>query len=160
MDFAKSILGEDVYNDLIADINNAKGTKSDQLQSKYFRRIPGQYTRLSINTNNDGNLVTKDGEEIKFKDIEKVPKVLVIDEATHIPAPVLQVLDLYMGQKGGQLILIGDEAQNGYWNQEAGIRSMEANMMFSARAPELTISLRDNNIQKQANLSAVRALID
>jgi hypothetical protein len=32
--------------------------------------------------------------------------------------------------------------------------------MFAARAPELTISLRDNNIQKQANLSAVRALID
>lgn len=160
MDFAKSILGEDVYNDLMADINNAKGKQADQLKSKYFTRILGQYTRLSINTNSDGNLVTKDGDEIKFKDIEKSPKVLVIDEATHIPAPILQVLDLYMGQKGGQLILIGDEAQNGYWNQESGIRSIEANMMFTARAPELTISLRDNNIQKQANLSAVRALID
>ena len=161
MDFAKSILGENVYNDLIVDINNAKGT--EQLQSKYFKRIPGQYTKLSINVNSDGNLVaitSKGQEEIKFKDIEKAPKVLVIDEATHIPAPILQILDLYMGQKGGQLILIGDEAQDGYWNEEGGIRSIEANMMFATRAPELTISLRDNNIQKQANLSATRALID
>lgn len=161
MDFAKSILGEDIYNDIITDINNAKDT--EQLQSKYFKRTPGQYTKLNINVNSDGNLVaitSKEQEEIKFKNIEKVPKILVIDEATHIPAPILQILDLYMGQKGGQLILIGDEAQDGYWNEENGIRSIESNMMFATRAPELTISLRDNNIQKQANLSATRALID
>jgi hypothetical protein len=65
-----------------------------------------------------------------------------------------------MRQHNGQLILIGDTAQNGYWDDQNTIRSIEPNELFAARAPELSISLRDNNIHKQANLAAVRSLID
>jgi len=57
-----------------------------------------------------------------------------------------------MRQNGGQLVLIGDPNQSGFWNENNGIKNFEQYNMFATRAPELTVSLRDNNIQKQANL--------
>jgi hypothetical protein len=58
------------------------------------------------------------------------------------------------------LLLIGDLKQNGYLNTNNGIGNIEPTRFFSVRAPELDVSLRDNNIQKQYNLSVVKALLD
>ena len=53
----------------------------------------------------DGNLFrrveNKPNEIVKFNTLEKIPEVIIIDEATHVAAPILQALDLYMRQNGG-----------------------------------------------------------
>ena len=65
-----------------------------------------------------------------------------------------------MKKVGGQQILIGDSKQRGYFNYSNGMGNIRDVDMFTIRTPELTISLRDNNIQKQSNLEIVRSLLD
>ena len=66
----------------------------------------------NLNVDKDDNLFrrveNKPNEIVKFNTLEKTPEVIIIDEATHVAAPILQALDLYMRQNGGQLVLIGD----------------------------------------------------
>jgi hypothetical protein len=51
-----------------------------------------------------------------------------------------------MKKVGGQQILIGDSKQRGYFNYNNGMGNIRDVDMFTIRTPELTISLRDNNI--------------
>lgn len=164
-EFARSILGDAVYTGIMHDVETgpapAPGT-SHNLQ--YFSvREKNELTQVNLNTDASGNILRhvdgKPDEIVKFNTLEKVPEVVIIDEATHVAAPILQAIDLYMRQNGGQLIVIGDPNQAGYWNLNNGIKSFEQNNIFATRAPELQVSLRDNNIQKQANLQEVRALL-
>jgi len=91
--------------------------------------------------------------------LDETPDVLAIDEATHIPAPVIQALDQYMKSIGGTLMLLGDEKQRSYINPNSAIGNMRNVDLFASRTPELSVSLRDNNIQKQANLNNVKNLL-
>lgn len=159
-EFTRSILGDEVYNNIINEVN----TKPYNYEGTYYSsKEKDELTQVNLNVDKDGNLFRrvedKPNEIVKFNTLEKIPKVIIIDEATHVAAPILQALDLYMRQNGGQLILIGDTNQSGFWNRNNGIKNFEQYNMFATRAPELIISLRDNNIQKQANLQEVRALL-
>ena len=159
-EFARSILGDDVYNNIMSEVN----TKPSKYNGTYYSsKEKDELTQVNLNVDEDSNLFRrvegKPNEVVKFNTLEKIPEVIIIDEATHVAAPILQALDLYMRQNGGQLVIIGDPNQSGFWNGNNGIKNLEQYNMFATRAPELTVSLRDNNIQKQANLQEVRALL-
>ena len=145
----RKLLGDTVWADLKSDLDIDYNPNTNQLvkSSEYFDYKAGDFAQ------------TKLKKELSFNQLNEVPNILAIDEATHIPAPVIQALDQYMKSVGGTLILLGDEKQKGYFNQHSLIGNMRAIDLFASRTPELSVSLRDNNIQKQANLNNVKTLL-
>lgn len=147
-DILKQILGSQ-YAEIENDLNIS--LKDDALteESKYYH----MYNKNGITT------AVIHPENISFGKLEDSPKVLVIDEATHIPAIYVQILNEYMKQNGGELILVGDKKQRSYDNKYNGMANITVGDMFATRTPELNVSLRDNNIQKSTNLQQVRSIL-
>lgn len=145
----KKLLGDTVWTDLKSDLDIAYKPSKNQLEkdSEYFSYSAGDFAQ------------TKLKKDLTFNQLDEIPNILAIDEATHIPAPVLQVLDTYMQKNGGTLMLLGDEKQKGYYNKNNAIGNMRPVDLFASRTPELSVSLRDNNIQKQANLNNVKTIL-
>lgn len=145
----KKLLGDTVWADLKSDLDIAYKPSKNQLEkdSEYFSYSAGDFAQ------------TKLKKDLTFNQLDEIPNILAIDEATHIPAPVLQVLDTYMQKNGGTLMLLGDEKQKGYYNKNNAIGNMRPVDLFASRTPELSVSLRDNNIQKQANLNNVKTIL-
>lgn len=145
----KQLLGDKTWIDLKSDLDLKYKKNTNQLEkdSEYFSYKAGKFAQ------------TKLKKDLSFNKLEEIPNVIAIDEATHIPAPVIQVLDQYMKSVGGTLILLGDEKQRSYINPNSGIGNMRNVDLFASRTPELSVSLRDNNIQKQANLNNVKTLL-
>lgn len=147
-DILKQILGSqyaEIENDLNISLKDDALTK----ESKYYH----MYNKNGITT------AVIHPENISFSKLEDSPKVLVIDEATHIPAIYVQILNEYMKQNGGELIVIGDKKQRSYDNEYNGMANITVGDMFATRTPELNVSLRDNNIQKSTNLQQVRSIL-
>lgn len=145
----KKLLGDKTWIDLKSDLDLKYKENTNQLEkdSEYFSYRAGKFAQ------------TKLKKDLSFSKLEETPNVIAIDEATHIPAPVIQVLDQYMKSVGGTLMLLGDEKQRSYVNPNSGIGNMRNVDLFASRTPELSVSLRDNNIQKQANLNNVKTLL-
>lgn len=145
----KKLLGDKTWIDLKSDLDLKYKENTNQLEkdSEYFSYKAGKFAQ------------TKLKKDLSFNKLEEIPNVIAIDEATHIPAPVIQVLDQYMKSVGGTLMLLGDEKQRSYINPNSGIGNMRNVDLFASRTPELSVSLRDNNIQKQANLNNVKTLL-
>lgn len=145
----RKLLGDTIWNDLKSDLDIAYKPSKNQLEkdSEYFSYSAGDFAQ------------TKLKKDLTFNQLDEIPNILAIDEATHIPAPVLQVLDTYMQKNGGTLMLLGDEKQKGYYNKNNAIGNMRPVDLFASRTPELSVSLRDNNIQKQANLNNVKTIL-
>lgn len=145
----RKLLGDTVWTDLKSDLDIAYKPSKNQLEkdSEYFNYSAGDFAQ------------TKLKKDFTFNQLDEVPNILAIDEATHIPAPVLQILDTYMQKNGGTLMLLGDEKQKGYYNKNNAIGNMRPVDLFASRTPELSVSLRDNNIQKQANLNNVKTIL-
>lgn len=145
----RKLLGDTVWADLKSDLDIAYKPSKNQLEkdSEYFDYKAGDFAQ------------TKLKKDLTFNQLDEIPNILAIDEATHIPAPVLQVLDTYMQKNGGTLMLLGDEKQKGYYNKNNAIGNMRPVDLFASRTPELSVSLRDNNIQKQANLNNVKTIL-
>lgn len=152
-DLLRNILGDQLYNDISSSIQKVSynnTTKSFSNPSEYFDIWEGT----------DQLAKTKLKKELTFNTLEGDPKIIMIDEATHLNSIWAQVLDQYARQKGGQVVLLGDPNQRGYSNQNNGIGNVRESDLFIVRTPKLRTSLRDNNIQKQSNLSAVNSLLD
>lgn len=145
----RKLLGDTVWTDLKSDLNIEYKPSKNQLEkdSEYFSYSAGDFAQ------------TKLKKDFTFNQLDEIPNILAIDEATYIPAPVLQILDTYMQKNGGTLMLLGDEKQKGYYNKNNAIGNMRPVDLFASRTPELSVSLRDNNIQKQANLNNVKTLL-
>lgn len=145
----KKLLGDQTWADFKSDLDTKYIPSSNQLEkdSEYFDYKANDFAQ------------TKLKKKLSFNQLDEIPNILAIDEATHIPAPVIQALDQYMKSIGGTLMLLGDEKQKGYFNQHNAIGNMRSADLFASRTPELSVSLRDNNIQKQANLNNVKTLL-
>lgn len=145
----KKLLGDQVWADFKSDldIDYNQSTNGLAKDSEYFTYEANDFAQ------------TKLKKDLSFNQLDEIPNVIAIDEATHVPAPVIQALDQYMNKIGGTLILLGDEKQKGYFNQHNAIGNMRAADLFASRTPELSVSLRDNNIQKQANLNNIKTLL-
>lgn len=142
-----SLLGEDQFTELKNEIENAKPLT----ENKYFK---------IFRANPEDTFLTFMIKPEAFKYNEIPYKLIVIDEATHMPSIYAQVIDNYLSSKGGLLQLLGDAKQRGYKNKNNAMGNITVNDFFTIRTPELTVSLRDNNIQKQGNLIKVTGILN
>lgn len=97
---------------------------------------------------------------LRFNTLEKTPKKLFLDEATHLNSLEAQIIDAFAELIGAVNYFAGDLNQRGAFIQKAGIENLQEDSLFSSRAPKLSISLRDNNLQKYLNQENVRSVLD
>ena len=150
-DLFKQILGESQLQEIESELNSIDNTggKINQHDGKYFT-VKG--------INNVPVVFLKKGV-LKFnKSIS--PKQIILDEATHLSAAHLQILDAFADEVGATNYLAGDPNQRGYFGKKSAIENIQEDQIFCIRAPKLTVSLRDNNLQKHVNQETVRSMLD
>jgi hypothetical protein len=106
---------------------------------------------FTIKVINGVSTVVLKKDQIKFNTLDKIPKKLILDEATHLSALELQLLDAYAESVGAIVYLAGDMNQRGYLNPLNSVENLQEDTVFCSRSPKLSISLRDNNLQKFIN---------
>lgn len=146
-----NLLGEKQLSDITTEFNKIKnGNTIKTHDSKYFTSYP-------VN----GHVIIKlKPNVIDFNTLEKIPKKIFLDEATHLSSLELQILNEYAKKTNGVIYAAGDPNQRGYINKQSKITNLEEISVFSSRTPRLSISLRDNNLQKYQNQELVRTLLD
>lgn len=107
----------------------------------------------------EGNKTFKLKESVTVNKVPDAPKLIIIDEATHFSTAELQVISKFAELNGSQVLLLGDDHQNGYIKRGA-MMNLDREVCLTWRTPKLFISLRDNNTQKSSNLSSIINLID
>lgn len=137
----EEILDPDTYAAIMKDINENKQ------DSKYYNTVKLLDGSMGVSLKKDS---------ITFKDFA-APKLIIIDEVTHFSNIELQVLNEYASQHGIRILELGDTNQNGF--NKIGF-NIDRETCFTMRAPKLSISLRDVNIQKQSNLEKILDLLN
>ena len=147
----ETILGKDQLAAIRTKLDEVKnGNEINKFECEYF----------TVENVNDVAVVKLKRNALKFKTLPKIPKKLFLDEATHLSALEIQILDAYAESIGAVNYLAGDPNQRGYFNPKSTIENLQEDQVFASRAPKLSISLRDNNLQKYINQENVRALLD
>lgn len=147
----ETILGKDQLAAIRTKFDEVKnGNEINKFECEYF----------TVENVNDVAVVKLKKDALKFKTLPKIPKKLFLDEATHLSALEIQILDAYAESIGAVNYLAGDPNQRGYFNPKSTIENLQEDQVFASRAPKLSISLRDNNLQKYINQENVRALLD
>ena len=137
-------------NDLFDEVNNPAGKDVKRIDNKYF----------IIESVNKVPVIKLKRDALTFNKLSKIPKKLILDEATHLSSLEMQILDAYAESVDAVVYLAGDPNQRGYINKKAAIENLQEDQLFASRAPKLSISLRDNNLQKYVNQENVRSLLD
>lgn len=140
-DLMSQIMGKETYDNFLSELNK------EHPNLKYFKEGDAGNERVL-------NLV-KSG--IKFLDIDKKPKAIVIDEVTHFSGMELQLLGEWANQNNVNLILVGDENQKGF---EGPGLNIDREKLLMWRAPRLGVSLRDATYQKVKNLQQVVNILE
>ena len=129
--------------------NETKKRWEDKTNGKFYTKTPGL----------DGNTTVVLKDSVKVNKITNAPKLIVIDEATHFSTAELQLLGKFAEENGINIILLGDDNQNG--RIAPGLmQNMGREYMLAWRTPKLFISLRDNNVQKINNLTSTISIMD
>lgn len=116
-----------------------------------------QSPNFMIKETNEAYVVEINPDKFGIKKIQNAPEVIVIDEATHLSNLELQILSQFARVNNSKLILLGDSKQKG-WNGLG--KNIDREQCFTVRAPNLGISLRDDNVQHQFNLRTLEDLIN
>ena len=132
-----------------------------QIKDVFFKALLGNnYDDFIADKSNAFNVEHREGRDeevandnLKLNELEHTPKLIIIDEITHFNARELQALNLYAKNKGIEVITLGNTNQNG-----ADHNIELSDEFFTLRAPKLTVSLRDNNVQKQGNERVIASL--
>ena len=147
----ETILGKDQLAAIRIKLDEVKNSKEiNKFECEYF----------TVENINDVAVIKLKKDALKFKTLPKIPKKLFLDEATHLSALEIQILDAYAESIGAVNYLAGDPNQRGYFNPKSTIENLQEDQVFASRAPKLSISLRDNNLQKYINQENVRTLLD
>lgn len=112
-------------------------------------------------TNIDGSpVINLKTSALNFKKVpeENLPRLIIIDEATHIPNVKLQILSEFAKKNNIKILLLADNCQIGYQQQKMGDISRWE--ILAWRTPKLYISLRDSNIQKFINQQRVLEILE
>ena len=145
------ILGKEQLTAINVQLGKVKnGKKIEPFDCQYF----------TVEDVNGVAVIKLKRDSIKFNKLAKTPKKLFLDEATHLSALEIQILDAFAESIGAVNYLAGDPNQRGYFNPNSTIENLQEDQVFASRAPKLSISLRDNNLQKYLNQENVRALLD
>ena len=148
----ETLLGTDQLNKIKAEFAKVKmGKKLEETYDNEFFSVKGV---------NGSAVITLKRDALKFNTLPKIPKKLFLDEATHLSSLEAQILDAYAESVGSVNYLAGDPNQRGFFDIKSSIGNLQESFVFSSRAPKLSISLRDNNLQKYINQENVRALLD
>ena len=107
----------------------------------------------------EGNRTFKINDKLKINKIQDAPKLIIIDEATHFDTSELEIISKFAEINGSQLLLLGDDHQNGSIKKGL-MMNLDREVCLAWRAPKLSISLRDNNIQESRGLQDTINLID
>ena len=145
----KSITSDKLFELILGpnykEILNYKTIKADK---EIFNSNNKIYKRITL-PNGDHNVILT--SKFKVQKITNPPAQIVIDEATHFSSVELQIIAKFCQENGINLVLAGDEYQNGF--TDTGFTyNIEFSKLLTWRCPKLFISLRDNNLQKIINL--------
>lgn len=150
--------GQSQIDNLNKSLPDSTGkSKQDLFKLIFGGKIPSIETLYNKQKENDSTIQTLK-ENIKLAKIENPPKNLVIDEATHFSTPELLIISKFCNENGINLILIGDEHQNGYYKDNVG--NIEDNSLIAWRTSPLYLSLRNGNALKVSNQQPLLSIID
>ena len=145
------ILGKDQLTAINTEFGKVKNGKTiEKFDCEYF----------TVEPINGVAVIKLKRDAIKFNKLTKTPKKLFLDEATHLGSLEIQILDAFAESIGAVNYLAGDTNQRGAFSAKASTGNLQEDQVFASRAPKLSISLRDNNLQKYLNQENVRALLD
>ena len=137
--------------------DSTEKTKADLFSAIFGGKAPNIKDLYTTQKENGGTIVNLK-DNLGIKKIDNAPKHLVIDEATHFSTPELLLVSKFCDLNGINLILIGDEHQNGYNKNNIG--SIEENSLIAWRSPSLYLSLRNGNALKVSNQQPLLSVID
>ena len=137
---------KEAYN-IISDNDAINKIKKGELSSPSF----------TLKETDEAYVIEIDPNKFGIKKIDNAPAVIVIDEVTHLSNLELQILSEFAKINNSRLILLGDGKQKGW---EGIGNNIDREQCFTVRAPNLGISLRDDNIQHQFNLRILESLIE
>lgn len=146
----EKILGKDQLSRIRSEFAKAKLDNDGSYDSEFF----------TIETVNGSSVLKLKREALAFNKLEHEPKKIFLDEATHLSTLEIQILDAFSESIGAVNYLAGDPNQRGSHNVKTKTENIQEDQIFSSRAPKLSISLRDNNLQKYLNQENVRSLLD
>ena len=129
---------EKIVNPII--IEDGKET----FNSTYYDKVtigPNQFLKLKLDT-------------VKIQKIDSTPEQIIIDEITHFSTNELQILTEFAKLNKINLIFLGDTTQNGKFKDNF-YYNINPEITVAWRTPKLSISLRDNNLQKIINLKSL-----
>lgn len=146
----------------VDNLNNSLPDSTEKLKSDLFNTIFGgkapNIKDLYTTQKENGSTITNLKSNLDIKKIDNAPKQLVIDEATHFSTPELLIISKFCDLNGINLILIGDEHQNGYYKNNIG--NIEEDSLIAWRSPSLYLSLRNGNALKVSNQQPLLSVID
>lgn len=142
----KQVMGEEAFGELQNDVKN----KAEN--SKYYTvdKYPG--------VNNNTVKVAR-ATKIEYSTTD-IPKIVFLDESTHINSVYLQHLTNWAQDNKVLIVAMGDLIQNGYSDIEGGFYNIDSQSALAIRTPKLKISMRINNIQKDNNVKTELAITD
>lgn len=146
----------------VDNLKNSLPDSTEKLKSDLFSTIFGGKTPnikdLYTTQKENGSTIVNLKNNLDIKKIDNAPKQLVIDEVTHFSTPELLIISKFCDLNGINLILIGDEHQNGYNKNNIG--NIEENSLIAWRSPSLYLSLRNGNALKVSNQQPLLSVID
>ena len=140
-DLMTQIIDETIYNQLRSEMNNPKS-------ATLFRKedLPPVNETYLINF-----------DKIKFKSVQKLPKVIIIDEITHFSGLELQILNEFAKKNNITVIGLGNTIQNGFSGTS---RNIDRELVITTRSTRLSVSVRDSNLQKYENQQKIQSLLN
>lgn len=114
-------------------------------------------SNFTIKETDEAFVIEINPDKFGIKQIKNAPDMIIIDEATHLSNLELQILSQFAKVNNSRLILLGDNKQMG-WNGLG--KNIDREQCLAVRAPNLGISLRDDNVQHQFNLRTLEDLIN
>lgn len=162
-DLMEKILGKDLKKKIDAEMMSAVFAENTQT-------FDGTYIHATAGADGLMKVSLKPGA-IKFNKLSEKPSLFVVDEATHMHTVYALILDQYCSEFGSQSVLCGDMVQLGKSlntkapesNPNAStfvMKNIDEGAVFAARTPNLTLSFRDDNIQKSNNQNLVRSIAE
>ena len=133
-------------------------SKNDLLNSVFGGKQPDLSTLYTTNKTSEGISIIKLKSNLPIVSAKDKINSIVIDESTHFSSPEVSIISEFSKKNGINLLLIGDDHQNGY--NEGKIHNIQKDQALAWRTPMLSLSLRSNNILKSANLNPLVNIID
>lgn len=151
----------DDWEELSSEYEKALKTLQDSYAKQTYNLSKTDYNHFKLDFgptplgDPTGKFTFKDNIKInsKFKQ-----KLIFVDEAAHLTAFQIGLLDYYAEKVGGTVYLANDNNQNGY--EEIPIANLGQDSFFMTRVPKLTESIRTGNIQVQSNYDKVSSILD